>query len=45
MTIENKKTSYQLILSIFSEKTPFEDNLENFMSESDYSNCENVLIN
>ena len=34
MTIENKKTSYQLIFVHIFRKKHFKDNLENFMSES-----------
>jgi hypothetical protein len=34
MTIENKKTSYQLIFVHIFRKKYFKDNLENFMSES-----------
>jgi hypothetical protein len=34
MTIENKKTSYQLIVVHIFGKKHFKDNLENFMSES-----------
>ena len=33
-TIENKKTSYQLIFVNIFRKKYFKDNLENFMSES-----------